>query len=82
MNPLADAGFPAFRRRFIAFIRELCAFLGHAAPTLDVSDDEELAVELQVDEVRFFVLHLPQHPARLTAYARVRVLPEENVLGI
>jgi hypothetical protein len=47
---------PALRRRFIEFIRELYAFLGHAAPALQVSDDKELAVELQVDAVRFFVV--------------------------
>ena len=82
MNPEFYAGCPTSRGRFIWFIRELYGFLGHPAPTPDAGDDEALAVELQIDELRFFVVHLPEHPARLTAYACVGVVPEENALAV
>lgn len=82
-NAHLDGNASAFRRRFIEFIRELYGFLGHAAPELDkVGHNEELAVELQVDEMLFFVVHSPEHPARLTACVRVGALPEANALVI
>jgi hypothetical protein len=81
MSPSSSTTAP-FRRRFVEFIQALYEFLGHAAPSIDKADDDDLAVELQIDEIRFFVGHSPDHPSRLTAYACVGKLPEENALSI
>ena len=82
MNPGFYAGCTTSRERFNGFIQELYEFLGHPAPPPGVGDDEALAVELQIDELRFFVAHLPDHPTRLTAYPYFGVVPEENALAI